>query len=70
MKVATVTRVVFKLVHGPGCQTKIGDSMTVNRILIGNITLMFSFYFKFIFNVAANTGLLITLEILLPRKPV
>ena len=47
----TVTRVVFKLV---GCQTKLVDSMTISKILIGRMALIFSFHFCFIISVSAN----------------
>ena len=36
------------------CQINDDDSMTINRIPIGRMALMFSFYFTFIVNVSAN----------------
>ena len=36
------------------CHTNVDDSMTINRISTGRMTLMFSFYFNFIINVSAN----------------
>ena len=41
-----VTRVVFKLIYRPGRTTNV-DSMTINRISMGRMALIFSFYFIF-----------------------
>ena len=38
----------------PGCQTKIAAFMTFNRISIGKIRLVFSFYLNFNISVLAN----------------
>ena len=47
------SRAEFKLVYGPGCQTKIADFVFIYRILVGTRTLMFSLYFNFNINVLA-----------------
>ena len=41
--------------HGTGYQTKFDDFMTINRISIGKMTLMFSCYFNFNVNISANS---------------
>ena len=53
-----------------GARQKMADPMTINRISIGRITLMFSFYFNFIVSVSANIWYSINLAILLSLKPV
>ena len=47
-------RVEFKLTCGPGCQTKIVEFMTTNRISLVRMTLMFSFYYNFNINALVN----------------
>ena len=47
-------RVEFKMTCGPECQTKIADFMTINRISLVRMTLMFSFYYNFNINALAN----------------
>ena len=46
--------VVFKLRCRLRCLTKIADFMTINKISIGRIAIMLSFYFNFSINVLAN----------------
>ena len=48
------SRVIFKFVSGPGCQTNVDDSVTIYRISIWKRILIFSFYFNFNINVLAN----------------
>ena len=59
------SRAVFKLVYGPGCQTKIADFVIIYRIL----ALMFSLYFNFNINALAYIWQAIHLSILLPPIP-
>ena len=63
------SRAVFKLVYGPGCQTKIADFVIIYRILVGTMALMFSLYLNFNINALAYICQAIHLSILLPPIP-
>ena len=50
----TTTQVEFKLVNGPSASAKVTDFMSIYRISLGKIALIFSFYFNFNINISAN----------------
>ena len=52
--ICIAAQVEFKVVYGPGYQTKIAVFMTNNRLSIRTIRIVFSFYFNFDINVLAN----------------
>ena len=58
-EMVAISRIVFKLGHGTECRRKITEFMAINRISIGEMTIIFSFYFNFNINNEVNIWLMI-----------